>query len=37
MIGAAGVFTALVPGSVIAMTAATVLAKNLDRAVRARM
>lgn len=29
MIGAAGVFTALVPGSLIAMTAATLLAKNL--------
>jgi len=29
IIGAAGVFTALVPGSLIAMTAATLLAKNL--------
>jgi SSS family solute:Na+ symporter len=29
IIGAAGVFTALVPGSVIAMTAATLLSKNL--------
>jgi solute:Na+ symporter, SSS family len=29
VIGAAGVFTALVPGSLIAMTAATLLAKNL--------
>jgi SSS family solute:Na+ symporter len=29
IIGAAGVFTALVPGSLIAMTASTLLAKNL--------
>ena len=29
LIGAAGVFTALVPGSLIAMTAAMLLSKNL--------
>ena len=33
MIGAAGVLTALVPGSMILMTAATLLANNLYRAV----
>ena len=32
IIGAAGVFTALVPGSVIVMTAATVISKNLVEA-----
>ena len=35
IIGAAGVFTALVPGSLIAMTAATLLSKNLVGLVRA--
>ncbi len=34
IIGAAGVFTALVPGSVITMTAATVLSKNLIVAMK---
>jgi len=34
LIGAAGVLTALVPGSMILMTAATLLANNLYRAVR---
>ncbi len=34
IIGAAGVFTALVPGSLIAMTAATLLSKNLVGLVR---
>ena len=36
MIGAAGLLTALVPGSMILITAATILAQNIYRVARAR-